>query len=80
MEDIEKNFKKCKIVEEEKMEMMTITETTSPTGNKPMNQMTTTPIANSQDMDFLHINMLDSLTISMTSSPTVMLCNIQVLH
>ena len=74
MEDIEKNFKKCKIVEEEKMEMTTITETTpttSLTRNKLINQMTTTLIANSQDMDFLHINMLDSLTISMTSSPTV---------
>ena len=56
--------------------MTTITETTpttSPTRNKLINQMTTTPIANSQDMDFLHINMLDSPTISMTSSLTVTL-------
>ena len=71
MEDIEKNFKKHKIVEEEKMEMTTITETTpttSLTRNKLINQMTTTLIANSQDMD-----MLDSPTISMTSSPTVTL-------
>ena len=48
MEDIEKNFKICKIVEEEMMEMTTITETTpttSPTMNKPINQMTTTLIA-----------------------------------
>ena len=76
MEDIEKNFKKHKIVEEEKMEMTTITETTpttSLTRNKPINQMTTTPIANSQDMNFLHINMLNSSTISMTSSLTVTL-------
>ena len=71
MEDIEKNFKKCKIVEDEKMEMTTITETTpttSLTRNKLINQMTTTLIANSQDMD-----MLDSPTISMTSSLTVTL-------
>ena len=76
MEDIEKNFKKYKMVEEEKMEMTTITgttPTTSLTRNKLINQMTTTPIANSQDMDFLHINMLDSLTISLTSGPTVTL-------
>ena len=74
MEDIEKNFKKHKIVEEEKMEITTITETTpttSLTRNKPINQMTTTPVANSQDMDFLHINMLNSPTTSMTSCPTV---------
>ena len=76
MEDIEKNFKNHKIVEEEKMEMTTITETTpttSLTRNKLINQMTTTLIANSQDMDFLHINMLNSLTTSMTSCLTVTL-------
>ena len=70
MEDIEKIFKIHKIVEEEKMEMTKITETTpttSPTRNKLINQMTTTPIANSQDMYFLHINMLNSPTTSMTS-------------